>query len=221
MPNGDPAIPNLGVVDPDQIFPQPEGTLPDRYEEVEDYPNRYRATVAMAQIEGGVPDPRQRADFADGLRALVRLREDLFERWLREEGFDGVVFPANADVGREDAERDPAAADHAWSNGVFFSNGNYALRHLGIPTVTVPMGNMSDIGMPVGLTFAGAAYADPALLAFAAAFRSPRARSARPRPPRLPFRRTESPTNGELVAGGRGPPGPTAMPSKGELWLLP
>ena len=171
--NGDPAIPNLGVVDPDQIFPQPEGTLPDRYEEVEDYPNRYRATVAMAQIEGGVPDPRQRADFADGLRALVRLREDLFERWLREEGFDGVVFPANADVGREDAERDPAAADHAWSNGVFFSNGNYALRHLGIPTVTVPMGNMSDIGMPVGLTFAGAAYADPALLAFAAAFEVP------------------------------------------------
>ena len=171
--NGDPAIPNLGVVDPDQIFPQPEGTLPDRYEEVEDYPNRYRATVALAQTPGGVPDPRQRADFADGLRALVQLREDLFERWLREEGFDGVVFPANADVGREDAERDPAAADHAWSNGVFFSNGNYALRHLGIPTVTVPMGLMSDIGMPIGLTFAGAAYSDPTLLGYAAAFEAP------------------------------------------------
>ena len=171
--NGDPAIPNLGVVDPDQIFPQPEGTLPDRYEEVEDYPNRYRATVALAQTPGGVPDPRQRADFADGLRALVQLREDLFERWLREEGFDGVVFPANADVGREDAERDPAAADHAWSNGVFFSNGNYALRHLGIPTVTVAMGLMSDIGMPIGLTFAGAAYSDPTLLGYAAAFEAP------------------------------------------------
>ncbi|WP_125100002.1 amidase [Leucobacter chromiireducens] len=171
--NADPAIPNLGVVDPDQIFPQPEGTLPDRYEEVEDYPNRYRATVALAQTPGGVPDPRERADFAPGLRALVQLREELFERWLREEGFDGVVFPANADVGREDAERDPAAADHAWSNGVFFSNGNYALRHLGIPTVTVPMGIMSDIGMPVGLTFAGAAYSDPTLLGYAAAFEAP------------------------------------------------
>jgi amidase len=62
------------------------------------------------------------------------------------------------------------AADHAWSNGVFFSNGNYALRHLGIPSVTVAMGVMSDIGMPVGLTFAGAAYSDPALLGYAAAF---------------------------------------------------
>jgi amidase len=166
--NGDAAIPELAVVDPDRIFPQPPGTLPDRYEEVEDYENRYRETVAYAKR--GIPDPRERADFAGGLRALVQLREDLFERWLDENGFDGVVFPANADVARENAERDMEAADHAWSNGVFFSNGNYALRHLGIPSVTVAMGVMSDIGMPVGLTFAGAAYSDPALLGYAAAF---------------------------------------------------
>ena len=168
--NGDPAIPNLGVVDPDTIFPQPAGTLPDRYEEVEDYENRYRATVAMAQA--GIPDPRDREDFAAGLTALVKLREDLFESWLAAEGFDGVVFPANADVGAENAERDQAAADRAWDNGVFFSNGNYALRHLGIPSITVPMGLMGDIGMPVGLTFAGRAYSDPELLAYAAAFES-------------------------------------------------
>ncbi|KIP52026.1 amidase [Leucobacter komagatae] len=166
--NGDPAIPSLGTVDPDTIFPQPPGTLPDRYEEVEDYENRYRAVVAFARE--GIPDPRELPEFADGLRALVQLREQLFESWLAAEGFDGIVFPANADVGREDAERDVAAADHAWSNGVFFSNGNYALRHLGIPTVTVAMGVMADIGMPVGLTFAGAAYADPELLRTAAAF---------------------------------------------------
>lgn len=166
--NGDPAIPELAVVDPDRIFPRPPGTLPDRYEEVEDYENRYRETVAYAQR--GIPDPRERPDFADGLRALVRLREELFESWLAENGFDGVVFPANADAARENAERDIDAADHAWSNGVFFSNGNYALRHLGIPSVTVAMGIMSDIGMPVGLTFAGAAYADPQLLGYAAAF---------------------------------------------------
>lgn len=166
--NGDPAIPDLGVVDPDRIFPRPPGTLPDRYEEVEDYDNRYRATVDFARR--GIPDPRRRADFAAGLRALVALRADLFESWLDAEGFDGVVFPANADVGREDAERDPESADRAWENGVLFSNGNYALRHLGIPTVTVAMGMMRDIGMPVGLTFAGRAYDDPALLAYADAF---------------------------------------------------
>ena len=158
----------LAEVDPDTIFPTPPGTLPDRYEEVEDYANRYRATVAYAKA--GIPDPSGRADFDDGLRALVRLREQLFERWLAERGFDAVVFPANADVGRESAERDEAAADHAWSNGVFFSNGNYALRHLGIPSVTVAMGRMDDIGMPVGLTFAGSAYDDVALLRYGYAF---------------------------------------------------
>ena len=159
---------SLAEDDPDQIFPRVPGALPDRYEEVEDYENRYRAVVRLAAE--GLADPRERDDFADGLQALVRLREELFENWLAERGLDGVVFPANADVGREDAEFDSAAADHAWSNGVFFSNGNYALRHLGIPTVTVAMGKLDDIGMPVGVTFAGRAYDDVALLGYGYAF---------------------------------------------------
>lgn len=163
-----PRYASLAEVDPDQIFPTPPGTLPDRYEEVEDYPNRYRATVAYAK--SGIPDPRLRSDFAAGLNALVKLRHDLFESWLDAQAFDGIIFPANADVGAENAERDQDAADHAWSNGVFFSNGNYALRHLGIPTVTVAMGLMSDINMPVGLTIAGRAYDDVALLGYATAF---------------------------------------------------
>lgn len=165
-----PSYSSLAEVDPDQIFPTPPGTLPDRYEEVEDYPNRYRATVAYAAR--GIPDPRERSDFAAGLNALVKLRQELFENWLDVAGFDGVVFPANGDVGAENAERDSSAADHAWSNGVFFSNGNYALRHLGIPTVTVAMGAMRDIRVPVGLTIAGRAYDDVALLGYATAFES-------------------------------------------------
>ena len=166
--NGDPNIPNLAVVDPDTIFPTPPGALEDRYTEIDDYANRYRSVVEYAKR--GIPDPRERADFADGLRALVQLRVDLFENWLVERGIDAVVFPANADVGAENADIDLAAADRAWANGVFFSNGNYALRHFGIPSVTVSMGQMEDIAMPIGLTFAGAAYTDPALLGYAAAF---------------------------------------------------
>lgn len=176
-----PSYSSLAEVDPDEIFPTPPGTLPDRYEEVEDYPNRYRATVAYAK--SGILDPRERADFEPGLAALVRLRKELFESWLDAHGFDGVVFPSNADVGEERAERDVEAADHAWSNGVFFSNGNYALRHLGIPTVTVAMGVMQDIAMPVGLTFAGRAYDDPALLGYAASFERGGSGSLRVPPP--------------------------------------
>jgi amidase len=50
------------------------------------------------------------------------------------------------------------------------ANGNLAIRHLGIPTVTVPMGIMADIGMPAGLTFAGRGWDDLALLQLACAF---------------------------------------------------
>jgi amidase len=64
------------------------------------------------------------------------------------------------------------------------ANGNVVIRHLGIPTVTVPMGNMSDIGMPVGLTFAGRGYDDTNLLAMASAF--DRRLIGRVPPPRTP-----------------------------------
>ena len=201
--NGDPNIPSLATVDHNQIFPQPEGALPDRYEEVEDYPNRYRTTVQLAKE--GISDPRDREDFAAGLRTLVELREKLFEDWLVEQNLDAVVFPANADVAAWNADIDQEAADHAWANGVFYSNGNYPLRHFGIPTVTVPMGQMADIGMPVGITFAGAGYSDQQLLAYGAAFEAgpdadPRSGSLRTLPafaPALPgdvIRRDAEPT---------------------------
>ena len=92
------------------------------------------------------------------------------EDWMDGLALDAVIFPAVADVGPEDADINPESADIAWRNGVWVANGNLAIRHLGIPTVTVPMGTMADINMPVGLTFAGHAYSDTALLALACAF---------------------------------------------------
>jgi amidase len=99
-------------------------------------------------------------------------------------GLDAVVFPAVADVGPADMDVDEASADLGWRNGVWVANGNLAIRHLGIPTVTVPMGTMADIGMPVGLTFAGRAHDDVALLRIAIAFEATGTR--RTPPPRTP-----------------------------------
>jgi amidase len=79
---------------------------------------------------------------------------------------------------------DEASADLGWRNGVWVANGNLAIRHLGIPTVTVPIGTMADIGMPVGLTFAGRAHDDVALLRIAIAFDATGTR--RTPPPRTP-----------------------------------
>jgi amidase len=52
------------------------------------------------------------------------------------------------------------SAHNAWCNGVLYSNGNCAIRQLGIPTVSVSMGIMEDAKMPVNITFAFKAYDD-------------------------------------------------------------
>jgi amidase len=168
--NDDPACVRLADVDPDQIFPPPPGSLPDRYAEVENYEDRYRVTVGLAQA--GLQNPHERSDYGDGLRALEELRRQLLESWMDDNGYDLVAFPANADLGPADADTNVASADAAWKNGVLFSNGNYAIRHMGVPTLTVPMGITGDIGMPVGLTFAGRAYSDRSLIEAGLAFES-------------------------------------------------
>ncbi|WP_287355428.1 amidase family protein [Mesorhizobium sp.] len=179
--NADPAIADLASVDGPKIFPQPPGTLPDRYEDsfdVAEYVERAKrgvtAFLAIPELEAGVK----------GLEATRRID---FEDWLGAQRLDAVVFPAVADVGRADADVDEASAALAWRNGTWVANGNLVPRHLGIPTVTVPMGAMADIGMPVGLTFAGKAYDDTRLLRLAGDFeRFGQRRSRPPRTPELP-----------------------------------
>ncbi|MDY0908666.1 amidase [Microbacterium sp. CFBP9034] len=174
--NGDPALDRLDDVDGASIFPHPDGALPDRYtgfeDDIADYPAQVRAhpydSIAdIPELEGG-------------LRGLEETRRLDLEEWMSRLGLDAVVFPAVADVGPADADVDEASAALAWRNGVWVANGNLAIRHLGIPTVTVPMGTMADIGMPVGLTFAGPAYADADLLRLASAFEALRPRRTAP-----------------------------------------
>jgi amidase len=99
---------------------------------------------------------------------------------------DLLVFPAVADIAPADADYNPLSADIAWRNGTWVANGNQAIRHFGVPTVTVPMGMLKDIHMPIGLTFAGRAYDDALLLACAYAFeQSGQRRHAAPRTPAL------------------------------------
>ena len=75
-----------------------------------------------------------------------------------------------ADIGPADADVNPQSAELAWRNGTWVANGNLVWRHLGIPTVQVPMGMLDDIGMPIGLTFAGRGWDDNRLLVLGAAF---------------------------------------------------
>ncbi|WP_434810886.1 amidase [Microbacterium sp. bgisy189] len=178
--NGDPALRTLADVDGATIFPHPPGALPDRYtgfdDDIADYPAWVRRHPDAALDD--MPE------LADGLRGLEQTRRVDLEEWMDGLGLDAVVFPAVADVGPADMDVNEASADLGWRNGTWVANGNLAIRHLGIPTVTVPMGTMADIRMPVGLTFAGRAYDDTALLRLAAAFEALRPR--RTTPPRTP-----------------------------------
>lgn len=180
--NGDPALDSLTQVDGATIFPHPEGALPDRYtgfdDDIATYPEQVRAHPYEALTD--IPE------LESGVRALVETRRVDLEEWLDGLGLDAVVFPAVADVGPADMDVDPDSADLGWRNGVWVANGNLVIRHLGIPTVTVPMGTMSDIGMPVGLTIAGRAYDDTALLRLGVAIEATgQRRTEPPRAPRL------------------------------------
>ncbi|ERE02442.1 amidase [Pseudogulbenkiania ferrooxidans] len=177
--NGDPKLNKLADVDGPKIFPHDPGTLPNREGDLAAGMDEY---VNMAKR--GLKSYDQIASVPDGLRGLEKTRKLDLEDWMDELKLDAVLFPTVADVGPADADVNPRSADIAWSNGIWVANGNLAIRHLGVPTVTVPMGVMADIGMPVGLTFAGRAYDDNALLRFAGAFEA--TGNKRMIPPRTP-----------------------------------
>ncbi|MFF3027158.1 amidase [Microbacterium sp. NPDC057944] len=183
--NGDPALSTLADVDGASIFPHPEGALPDRYtgfdDDIAEYPGWVRDNPGVGFLD--MPE------LPDGLRGLEETRRLDLEEWMDGLDLDAVVFPAVADVGPADMDVNAASADLGWRNGTWIANGNLMVRHLGVPTVTVPMGLMDDIGMPIGLTFAGRSHDDNRLLALAAAFEATGAPGSRrtppPRTPRL------------------------------------
>jgi amidase len=178
--NGDPVLNRLADVDGSRIFPHPPGALADRYDGFDDVITEYPAFFRDNPIASYLAIPT----IPEGVHALERTRQLDLEEWMDVLRLDAVIFPAVADVGPADMDVNPASADLGWRNGVWVANGNLAIRHLGIPTVTVPMGTMADIGMPVGLTLAGRAYDDVTLLRYGAAIESTAAR--RMTPPRTP-----------------------------------
>jgi amidase len=177
--NADPNLPDLASVDGSRIWVNDPGALPDRVQgfgEASDDINGYPDFIRQRPIGSFLDIPH----IEEGLRGLEQTRRVDLEEWMHRMELDAVIFPTVADVGPADMDVNSASADTGWRNGVWVANGNLVPRHLGIPTVTVPMGTMADIGMPIGLTFAGRAYDDTALLTLAAAFEATGARRTTP-----------------------------------------
>lgn len=165
--NNDPSIPNLGSADPSKISLRDPGSLPN---------NEGRLAVDMSKyIEIAKEKLTHWKDLSylqAGLLGLEKTRKIDLEDWMESLHLDAVIFPTVADIAPSDSDINPKSSNIAWSNGVWVANGNLAIRHMGVPTVTLPMGVLEDIAMPVGITFAGRAYDDSKLLALGSAFES-------------------------------------------------
>ncbi|KAH7234311.1 amidase signature domain-containing protein [Fusarium solani] len=153
--NADPKLSSLSCVDEFNIFPHSMRTLVELK-----HLFSYTCETSMFETK----------NLETAVNALEAMRKQLVDDYLDEYKCDFFVFPCQGDVAAADSDIDPDAAAHAWKNGVWYSHGNRASRHLGIPSVTVPMGIMAKKQMPVGLTFAGRAYDDADLLRWANAF---------------------------------------------------
>jgi len=182
--NDQPGLNRLDQVDGSRIFPRhPQDTLEQLTTDLDvnlaDYVTRAKRDGIIDPFDGPTA-----ALTRAGIEGLEETRRRDFEQWLRDNDVAAAVFPTQTDVAPADADSNPTSAAIAWRNGVWVSTGNLAIRHFGIPTVTVPMGVAADIRMPFGLTFAGAAYSDASLVRLATMFEALRPRRAAP--PRTP-----------------------------------
>lgn len=198
-------ITTLATVDPETIFPHPPGCLRDRYGENDPL---VKHAALVDRVKNGRVATFEITDLGAQLRAFEETRKANFEDWLDQRGLDAVVFPANGDVGKADADRNEVSAREAWRNGVLYSNGNCAMRKFGIPTVNVPMGLMEDTKMPVNLLFATKAYHDNELFGYAYAFeQAHKGRTLPGRTPALPTDELPDPASSNGVhANGSSPP---------------
>lgn len=163
---GDSKLPDIFAVDPFNIYPKSLRTEPElkhfekanaiQYHNLADYVRN----TTFYEVEG----------FEEAVKGLEGMRKVLLEDCLTGLGCDCVVFPAAGDVGCTNADSSFEGAALAWRNGTYYGNGNRAMRHLGIPSMSVSMGIMSDKGVSVNLTLAGRAYDDVKLLEWANAF---------------------------------------------------
>ncbi|KEF53918.1 uncharacterized protein A1O9_09713 [Exophiala aquamarina CBS 119918] len=167
--NQDPHVQSLSQVNPQQIFPH---LAPDDPQVKFTEPANAVHWAKLASYVSNRSDRRGPGKSAiygvprleKAMRALEQIRIRFFEEWMSAHNYDFIAFPAAGDVARADADVDDDSARHAWTDGVKYSHGNRGLRHLGIPSVTVPMGILEDSEMPMGLTFLSRAYDDLSLI---------------------------------------------------------
>lgn len=166
--NGDAKCPNLPASDPDKILPRiAPMDDPIRHTEAQNQ-------VRYSDMIDSVTDRKHTIYTFPGIKKALKSLEDMrkrdLENWMDSNGFDLLAFPTNGDVAYANCDEDLESMLHALQDGVKYANGSRALKHCGIPCVTLPMGTLKGNHMPVGVTFASRAYSDSDLLRYAYAY---------------------------------------------------
>lgn len=156
--------PSLTAVDPKKIHPlvAPMDD-PSKHTEAKNQV-RYSDMIASVAVRKNTLYNFPSAEQAT--KALGDMRKRYFEAWMGDNGFDLIAFPTNGDVPYADADENPESMVHALQDGIKYANGGRALKHVGVPCITVPMGNIERKDMPVGLALTTRAYADSDLLRY-------------------------------------------------------
>lgn len=183
--NRDERYPTLLAADPDQIHPlvapMDDPSLHTEAQNQVRYSDMFEAVRLRKNDIYTLPGCEQ------AVSALEDMRKQLYEDWMDNNGFDMVVFPTNGDVPYADADENRESMLHALQEGIKYSNGGRALKHLGVPCITVPMGTMKDKQIPVGLNFCSKAWEDENLLRWAFAYEAgSQKRTIPPLTPALP-----------------------------------
>ncbi|MCR1784850.1 amidase [Nocardioides carbamazepini] len=160
--NNDPAYPSWTAVDPATVFPYPSRLPANPAATANSYANRIEAIRTrmpsdLFAVEG----------LGDTIEGWNRTREEDFDSWLVENDLDLLAFPAVADIGKADADINVASNTAAHRYGVGRSATDHVMRVFGLPSVSVPMGLLADIEMPMNVTFVGTPYTDNDLLSIA------------------------------------------------------
>ncbi|KAH0359014.1 amidase signature enzyme, partial [Aureobasidium melanogenum] len=116
----------------------------------------------------------------ESLQALEDFRKSMYDNWIDTNGYYLLAFPTNGDVACADADENVELMQHALQTGLNYANGGRALKHLGIPCITVPMGQMQDKKIPVGITFSTKGWTDSDLLRYAFAYENASKRRTSP-----------------------------------------
>ncbi|KAI6774724.1 hypothetical protein HG530_001482 [Fusarium avenaceum] len=167
--NRDKSIPDFTSVDIDKIHPY-IAPMDDPAQHTESQNQvRYEDMVAAVNSRGD-NSLTDLPECGDALQALETMRKKDLEDWMTQNNYDAIVFPTNGDVALADSDENYESMVSALRDGVKYANGGRSLKHLGVPCITVSMGNLAEEKMPVGLTFCGKAYEDCKLLSYAFAY---------------------------------------------------